>query len=119
MEENHKLYPLVSSHITLESHQFSWVNQQIKWQFSSSQTVSLPEGTQSKHVLHFFGWLNLELFTSTCSSQSNYGRLQTVKRAQIKGGSPLFAKLLTRNTIGACGAEKTIARYGFQPKDIT
>ena len=44
VEENHKLYPLVSSHITLESHQFSWVNQQIKWQFSSSQTVSLPEG---------------------------------------------------------------------------
>ena len=40
------MYPLVNSHITMENHQFSWVNQQNKWQFSSSQTVSLPEGTQ-------------------------------------------------------------------------
>ena len=37
-------YPLVNVHITMENHHFQWENPLFQWSFSSSQTVSLPEG---------------------------------------------------------------------------
>ena len=45
----HLLPGLVNSHITMENHHFGWVNQLFQWAFSSSQTVSLPEGTVINH----------------------------------------------------------------------
>ena len=41
----HVGYPLVRGNINMEHPHCSWVNQRFLWPCSSSQTVSLPEGT--------------------------------------------------------------------------
>ena len=58
---NRDIYPLVNVYITRENHHFLWVNQLFLWPFSSSQTVSLPEGKRNPDLpKHFFLRLNLE-----------------------------------------------------------
>ena len=73
------LVTLWQTNITMENHNFSWVNQLFLWPFSMSQTVSLPEGkifpSTNDWLIHT--WINPLISNTTIYMVPNRCRSST------------------------------------------